>query len=258
MVRECQARPVVGYLRVSTLDQADRDYGLDVQRERVATLCRAEPLELLASFTDVGVSGTTSLHERPGLRAALNAIKGGEASALVVARFDRLARCALQAVLIEQEFAAAGADVLYGEGLDGRNDELALVRTSMHAAIDRYREQGTARLRAGRAAKAKAGGYAYGRPPIGFRGVQGFLVRHEEEAEVVRWVFERIARDAWSTRRVARVLTAEQTLGRRWHATQIRRMIRRAEYKSGPAESRIVPVAVWRKANAAVTARMPV
>src|SRR4051812_16022467 len=99
MLLEYQARPVVGYLRVATFDHADRDYGIDVQRARVAALCRAERLELVASFTDVGVAGTTPLHERPGLRAALTAIKGGEASALVVARFDRLARCALQAVL---------------------------------------------------------------------------------------------------------------------------------------------------------------
>lgn len=61
----------VGYLRVSTAEQAASGFGLDVQRQRIADFCRTERLELVATYEDAGVSGTLPLHDRDGLRAGL-------------------------------------------------------------------------------------------------------------------------------------------------------------------------------------------
>src|SRR4051812_28945036 len=113
---------VVGYVRVSTDGQADRGFGLPVQRDRIEDFCARERLELAAVLEDPGVSGTTPLYERPGLTAALTAVQDGEAGAVVVARYDRLARDTLQALLIEEEFRKAGARVLAVEGLNGDGD----------------------------------------------------------------------------------------------------------------------------------------
>jgi DNA invertase Pin-like site-specific DNA recombinase len=50
---------VIGYLRVSTDLQAERGFGLDVQRERIEAFCRAERCQLVDVFIDPRVSGTT-------------------------------------------------------------------------------------------------------------------------------------------------------------------------------------------------------
>jgi DNA invertase Pin-like site-specific DNA recombinase len=70
---------------------------LPVQEQAIVDFCRHEGRELVAVFSDPGVSGTLALHERPGLAAALAAVKEREhdaipITALVVARWDRLAR----------------------------------------------------------------------------------------------------------------------------------------------------------------------
>src|SRR4051794_15267282 len=103
---------VVGYLRVSTNEQLN-GYGLAVQADVLQAFCRRERLRLVKSFTDAGVPGSTPFDKREGLSQALTFVKSGDAEALVVARYDRLARDTLQALLIEQAFRAAGGGVLY-------------------------------------------------------------------------------------------------------------------------------------------------
>lgn len=90
----------LAYVRVSTTEQAERSYGLDLQRERIVAYCRAERLPLAGFYEDAGASGTTPLEARAGLAAALNTAQAAEhGAALVVARHDRLARDPLQALL---------------------------------------------------------------------------------------------------------------------------------------------------------------
>src|SRR5688572_18733107 len=99
----------VGYVRVSTQEQARDGYGLPVQKQAVIDFCRQQGYELVAMYEDAGVSGTLPLWEREDLRAALVDVRQRKddplpVTALVVARFDRLARDTLQALLIEQDF----------------------------------------------------------------------------------------------------------------------------------------------------------
>jgi len=245
-------RPAVAYLRVSTAEQADR-YGLDAQRAAIEQFAQRERLRLVATYADPGVSGTVPLAERPGLSDALAAVKAGRADVLVVARFDRLARKTMQALLAEDEFSRAGAAVLYAEGTNGEDDEF--MRQVMHAMAEEQRRQLVARLAAGRRAKAASGGYAGGRPAFGYRAERGKLVPDSDEAAVVRWVFEKVADDCWSIRKVARELDRAGTLGRRWDPTTVATILRRADYKRNGA--RIVDPRIWNRARAVLAERTP-
>lgn len=80
---------VLGYLRVSTREQADSGLGLDAQR--AAITAEADRRGWTARFlVDDGYTAA-NLH-RPAVREALQALASGEAQALVVAKVDRLAR----------------------------------------------------------------------------------------------------------------------------------------------------------------------
>ena len=85
---------VVGYIRVSTEEQADSGAGLEVQRAAITAEAERRGFELLAIHEDAGASGK-ALSGRPGLAHALAAVDQGEADALIVAKLDRLSRSLL-------------------------------------------------------------------------------------------------------------------------------------------------------------------
>lgn len=88
--REVDPLVVVGYVRVSTAEQADSGAGLGAQRAAIEAECGRRGLTLARVYCDAGVSGKSL--ERPALAEALAALDGGDAGALVVAKVDRLSR----------------------------------------------------------------------------------------------------------------------------------------------------------------------
>jgi DNA invertase Pin-like site-specific DNA recombinase len=81
---------VVGYVRVSTDEQAVSGLGLAAQRAAIEAECARRHWTLVAVHEDPGVSGKTI--DRPGLTAALADVETGRAAALVVSKVDRLSR----------------------------------------------------------------------------------------------------------------------------------------------------------------------
>lgn len=81
---------VIGYIRVSTEEQADSGLGLENQREKIAAECQRRGLPLLVVKED-DVSGK-NVTDRPALLEALASLAGGYGDVLMVAKLDRLAR----------------------------------------------------------------------------------------------------------------------------------------------------------------------
>lgn len=80
---------MVGYVRVSTDEQADSGAGLAAQRTAVVAEAERRGWSLLAIHEDA-LSGKSMA--RPGLAAALASVESGEAAGIVVAKLDRLSR----------------------------------------------------------------------------------------------------------------------------------------------------------------------
>ncbi len=80
---------VIGYIRVSTLEQATEGVSLEAQRQRIQQWAELNEGALEHVYEDAGISGKT-IAARPGLQAALEAATKGKA--LVVYSFSRLAR----------------------------------------------------------------------------------------------------------------------------------------------------------------------
>ena len=84
---------VMGYLRVSTADQADSGAGLAAQREAIQRECSHRGWELVNVYQDVA-SGK-SLNGRAQLRAALAELHASNAEVLMSSKLDRLSRSAV-------------------------------------------------------------------------------------------------------------------------------------------------------------------
>jgi DNA invertase Pin-like site-specific DNA recombinase len=107
----------VGYIRVSTDEQADSGVGLEAQRRAILGEASRRGWNLVEIFEDAA-SGK-SLRGRPGLQEALRAVEDGRAETLVVAKLDRLSRSLLDfSALMERSRKGAWALVALDLGVD--------------------------------------------------------------------------------------------------------------------------------------------
>lgn len=83
----------IGYLRVSTLDQAESGAGLDAQRLAIEQDCQRRGWDLVTIYEETA-SGA-AMTNRPQLRAALAELAAGNASVLMSSKLDRLSRSAV-------------------------------------------------------------------------------------------------------------------------------------------------------------------
>src|SRR5262245_9905869 len=143
---------VIGYVRVSTEEQALSGAGLEAQHRAIVTECKRRGWELVETIEDAGYSAKDL--KRPGVQEALRALEAGEAKALVVAKLDRLSRSMLDfAALMATAEAELGARRarLRRRHVDGRwggdgahTGHLRAVR----ATADRAADEGGARRQA--------------------------------------------------------------------------------------------------------------
>lgn len=184
-------RKVIGYVRVSTSGQVGEDkYGLDSQKEEINEYCKAHDMEIMKWVEDAGVSGAK---ERENLESAIrddiNIAKG--INAIVVAKNDRVARDIKIFYYYKMCLQRKGADLISVKEDFGEFGVFAEVLEAMTVCFAKMeREQINARMSAGRKAKAAKGGFGGGRIPLGYDCVNGKLIVNEEEAEVVRKIFE--------------------------------------------------------------------
>jgi DNA invertase Pin-like site-specific DNA recombinase len=82
---------VIGYVRVSTEEQASSGAGLGVQRAALEAAAAQRGWNLVRIAEDAGMSAK-SLSGRPALADALDAVARGDADALAVSKLDRLSR----------------------------------------------------------------------------------------------------------------------------------------------------------------------
>jgi DNA invertase Pin-like site-specific DNA recombinase len=107
----------IGYLRVSTDEQADSRAGLEAQRAAILAEAERRGWHLVEVIEDAGFSGK-DLH-RPGIVAALEALKAHKADTLVVAKLDRLSRSMLDfAALMDRASREHWALVALDLGVD--------------------------------------------------------------------------------------------------------------------------------------------
>ena len=205
---------VVGYLRVSTDEQAVSGLGLDAQRATIAARAAAEGWTVSSWFTDEGVSGSVAPVERPGLSAALDAVSSGHASRLVASHLSRIGRSAARVLDLDTLADAEGWGLVMCDlQIDTGTAAGRFMLGNMAAAAEYERNLVGERTRAALAVK-RAQGVRLGRPSVLPRDV------------VARIVTDRDAGRTWQA--IADELTAEGVPtaqgGVRWYPASVRKV----------------------------------
>lgn len=97
---------VLGYVRVSTGEQADSGAGLEAQRHAIEAECERRGWTLLDVEVDAGHSARSL--KRPAIQRALGRLAAGEARGLVVSKLDRLSRSMLDFTAVMARAQAEG------------------------------------------------------------------------------------------------------------------------------------------------------
>lgn len=216
----------IGYIRVSTEQQADEGVSLEAQRAKIEAWCALNDAELVAVFKDAGISGA-SMKGRDGLQAALAATKRG--MALVSYSISRMARSTRDMLEIAEKLDAKGADLVsVTEKIDTTTAAGRMVFKMLAVLADFERDQIGERTKMALAHK-KAKGEIYAPVPFGFEAVEGRLREVKQEAMVVAEILRR--REAGeSLGDIADSLNAQGIAGKRggrWHASTVRYLIQR-------------------------------
>ena len=159
-----QGSKAIGYIRVSTTEQATSGLGLAVQEHAVRAECDRRGWDLVEVFVDNGESGKSL--DRPGLRAALEAIADRNATVLVAAKLDRISRSVGDFATLLEWFTSADASlVALDVGVDTSTPGGRLVSNVFASVAEWERDTIAARTKDALAA-ARSNGRPISRPAV--------------------------------------------------------------------------------------------
>ena len=220
----------IGYLRVSSEQQAESGAGLAAQRAAVEAFADKQGITLAAIHSDEAISGAAGLDDRPGLAAAIGSLRRGDV--LVIPKRDRLGRDMMAVLTIERAVTKRGAGILSADGV-GNGDEAAdkFMRTVIDAAAAFKRDLIRGRTRGALAANRKAN-QRTGHIPFGYNLDDDgkTLITVSAEQEVIKQIVA-CSEAGMSLREIAKILndasTSTKQGGKGWQAMTGRRVIRR-------------------------------
>jgi DNA invertase Pin-like site-specific DNA recombinase len=223
----------VGYVRVSTDDQADSGLSLEHQEARIRAYAAANGLELVGIVRDEGVSAGKLLSERKGGAAVLDMLTTGPARHLIALKLDRVFRNAADALTQAELWDKAGVGLhLIDMGGQSVNTRSAMGRMffTMAAGFAEL-ERGLIAERTASAMKVKKERLeVYSRPTIGFDAIDGRLIANDAEQALITRISS-LRADGLSFGKIADQLNAERVAtkrGGRWFASTIKQILDRA------------------------------
>jgi DNA invertase Pin-like site-specific DNA recombinase len=158
------ATRVIGYVRVSTVSQAEEGVSLAAQERNIQAYCLALGLVLVGVEVDAGLSAKNL--SRPGLRRALGCLSDGSADGLIVTKLDRLTRSVRDLGELVATYFGPYQLLSVGDSIDTRSPGGRLVLNVLSSVSQWEREAIGERTREGMQ-EAKRQGRRLGGPRLG-------------------------------------------------------------------------------------------
>jgi DNA invertase Pin-like site-specific DNA recombinase len=221
---------VLGYVRVSTDEQARSGAGLAAQREAIERECEYRRRVLVGIIEEHNGQSAKTL-DRPGMRSALERLTAGEADILMAAKLDRISRSVVDfGTVIEQARRDGWALVVLDSDIDMSTAAGKMVANVLVTFAEYERDLIVERTKRAMAAKRAQGTMRLGRPSsLSEEDTRRVVAQWEQD-----WTLQRIADDLnargvppsqgaamWRTSAVQAVLKragVQSTRGRGRHA----------------------------------------
>ncbi len=221
---------VIGYVRVSTEEQATSGVSLAAQADKIRAYCALYDLELLEIIEDAGASAKTL--DRPGIQRVLGALRGGQAQGVVVAKLDRLTRSvADMAALVCDYFGERAGKSLFSvaDSIDTRTAAGRMVLNILVSVAQWERETVAERTRDALRHK-RARGEVFNHVPLGYERQGKTLIAVADEQAAVAEV-HRLADAGASLRAICAQMHERGYRTKRggpWRPSTVQAILRRA------------------------------
>ncbi len=176
----------IGYIRVSTDEQAKEGVSLENQEAKIRSYCDLKDFEILEIVQDAGISAKNL--RRPGAQKVIEMAREQMFDAVVVYKLDRMFRSTSDALLTTKQFDKWGVGFhSISENLDTKSAMGKFFFTLTAALAEMEREIIGERTRDVLQRK-KANGEVYGHVPFGFKRFKGKLLAHKDEQKIIQAV----------------------------------------------------------------------
>ena len=179
------------YLRVSTEMQVD-GYSLEAQKNCLKKFAEREELVIAGVYEDAGKSGK-SIEGRPAFRRMLSDIESGaEIDYVMVYKLSRFGRNAADILNSLELLQTYDVNLIcIEEGIDSSQTSGKLLISVLSAVAEIERENILEQTMNGRREKARQGKWNGGPAPYGYMIKDEILSINEEEAEIVRTIYDK-------------------------------------------------------------------
>ncbi len=210
-------RQAIGYLRVSTTDQAENGVSLDLQREKLEAMATVQDLDLVDVIVDAGASAKTL--NRPGMARLVDLVDAGDVGSVIVYKLDRLTRSVRDLGDLLERFDRRGVSLVsVSESLDTGTAAGRLVLNVMASVAQWEREVIAERTREALQSK-KARGERVGTVPFGYRlAADGVHVEEDADEQAVIATLRELRTAGYTLREIAAELNRQGSTTRRGSA----------------------------------------
>ena len=180
------------YTRVSTSMQVE-GYSLDAQKDKLKKYADYQEMSIVGEYSDEGKSGK-SVEGRPQFKQMLSDIENGkdDVDYVLVFKLSRFGRNAADVLSSMQKMQNYGVNLICVEdGIDSSKDAGKLMISVLSAVAEIERENILVQTMEGRKQKAREGKWNGGFAPYGYQLVNGELIIAEDEAEIIRIIYDK-------------------------------------------------------------------
>jgi site-specific DNA recombinase len=224
------------YVRVSTEEQAKEGYSIRAQEEKLRSYAELKGWHIYSVYADEGISGK-DIDGRKAVKQLIADVASGKVNNVLVYKIDRLTRSTKNLIELVEIFNENHCDFnSLVESIDTSNAVGRMFLKIVGIFAEFERENLAERVRLGMERKAREG-YALCSymPSLGYTRDKGNKIQEieDEEAAIVRRVFDMYLQDDYSFTKIAKILNAEKIAtkrGAKWHMGTIKLILNNVNY----------------------------
>lgn len=217
----------IGYIRVSTQEQATSGYSLDAQKAKLEAYAALYDIELTDIVVDAGVSAKSL--KREGLQRVLQTLDNGGADAVLIFKLDRLTRSVKDWNVLIEKYFTNKALLSVSDQIDTRTAAGRLCLNVLMSVAQWERETIGERTSTALQYK-KSQGQHIGSVPYGYEAIDKTLAVVESEAAAIALIKD-MKEQGLKLQAIADELNAQNIptkRGGKWYATSVKNVLERA------------------------------
>lgn len=229
-------KKIVGYCRVSTLEQKKKGFGIDIQVREIKKFAQTNKIKIDQIFKDKAVSGLEEARQE--LDILLNLCEKGEVEAVIFPSTDRTARSVrisenLYYELNKNNVRLYFADMPY---YDPNKYSDIMLRQIKEVIAEGNRNAIVDRLKKGRQERVRKNKPPGGTVPYGYHRRRKKWLVYPPEAGIIRLIFD-LQQNGEKSLNIAKTLNeqgSKRRNGKGWTARRISEILKREElYRQG-------------------------